>query len=582
MDAPAEPAPRQLIVCCDGTNNNLTGGASDTNVVKLVQLLARSPLDAAQTLFYDPGVGNAGELPGATVIDQWNRMRARIAGLAFGRGIYENLAQCYVFLMRHYRPGDQIFIFGFSRGAFTARSLAGLVNQFGVLRPHADSMVETLIHIYFSDRESEADKFKAIADQASALLADEQSRAVEMQFVGVWDTVASVGLWPFHERISATPTIVGKRYRNVRQALALDEHRAQFKPRLYADDNGRYKTRAGHDATLQQLWFRGSHCDVGGGYPTAAASISDQALAWIVSEAVQCGLRLQDEHGPLATEAAVLQAVARLPLAPGAARATARPRVDDMLRRNCLWALTGMAVRSTMRVDIHERPPEFVTPVEHASVADPALRYPDDTAWHTRRKLWLPMLATVLGLLLALVIGWLQTPAPPLAGFWRNLAQLVGQAPTHFGHNLQFQWWQLTWMFHGGIRAGAELFASPRWAVVLDLLLVFSYAYVLSWLAVAGFARRAGLRRVGDPVSTWLNLLGWALPVAVFADVLEDLATWLALTAWHLERPYLAMFAGLCMTLLTVAKIVGLVGSLTLALGPGRRQDAAGPDATPR
>lgn len=567
MDLLAPDAPRQLIICCDGTNNNLTGGASDTNVVKLAQLLAPALPDARQLLFYDPGVGNAGELPGATYIDKWNRVRQRIAGLAFGRGIYENLAQGYLFLMRHYEPGDEIFIFGFSRGAFTARSLAGLVNQFGVPRPHAESMVETLIHIYFSERASQAQKIERIAAQASTLLAAPACRAVEIQFVGVWDTVASVGLWPFHERISATPTIVGKRYRNVRQALALDEHRAQFKPRLYADDDGCYQTRSGHPATLRQRWFRGSHSDVGGGYAPQAAGISEQAMAWIVSEAVLCGLRLHGAQGRLDTEAAVLQAVAALPLPPDAARPASRPQVHDMLHRNCLWALTGMAVRDTMRVDIHGKPPQPVQPVEHASVAMPVLQYPADTAWHRPRNAARPLLVAVLGLLLANLIGWLQTPATPIAGFCANLAQLFTQAPTHLGHNLQFQWWQLVWWHEGGIGAGVGLFASPRWALALDLLLIAAYGYLLAWLAVAGFARRAGLRRAGDPVPAWLNLLGWALPLAVFADLAEDLLSWIALTAWHLDRPYLAGTAGLFMTVCAVLKIVGLAGTLVLAAG---------------
>ena len=567
MTLDAARPPRQLIVCCDGTNNNLTGGENDTNVVKLAQLCASAPLDGRQMLFYDPGVGNAGELPGATVVDQWNRLRARVAGLAFGRGIYENLAQCYLFLMRHYQPGDQIFIFGFSRGAFTARSLAGLVNQFGVLQPHADAMVETLIHIYFSDRAPKAEKFKAITAQATALFASDQARVVEIQYVGVWDTVASVGLWPFQEKISATPTIVGKRYLNVRQALALDEHRAQFEPRLYADENGHYETGTRQRATLQQLWFSGSHCDVGGGYTPASTGISDHALAWIVSEAVGCGLRLHSDGVLLDNEPAVRHAVARLPLPAGTARPTGRPHTHDMLRSTCLWALTGMAVRTTTHVKVPGRAPIPVTPEEHASVSSPVLRFPEDTAWNARRGAVQPLLCTAIIVLLGCLMGWLQSPSEPPQGLCAAFAGWIGWLPDLLQHNLQFQCWQLTWMFGSQLSAGVESFGSPRWALVLDLFLIGAYAWLLSWFAVKAFARRAALRRAGTPTSPWLNLLGWALPLAVFSDVLEDLASWLALTAWHMNRPLLAGLAAMCMTLLTVAKFVGLAGTAALIFG---------------
>ena len=141
---------RQLIICCDGTNNNLTGRVRDTNVTKLCELFA--PDANAQLLYYDPGVGNPGLLPGASLTDQFSRFSERLYGLAFGKGVYENIAQAYLFLMRHYQPGDQIFLLGFSRGAFTARSIGGLVTQFGLLRPAMDDLVPTLQHIYFSDQ----------------------------------------------------------------------------------------------------------------------------------------------------------------------------------------------------------------------------------------------------------------------------------------------------------------------------------------------------------------------------------------------------------------------------------------------
>ena len=165
---------RQLIICCDGTNNNLTGRVRDTNVTKLCELFA--PDANAQLLYYDPGVGNPGLLPGASLTDQFSRFSERLYGLAFGKGVYENIAQAYLFLMRHYQPGDQIFLLGFSRGAFTARSIGGLVTQFGLLRPAMDDLVPTLLHIYFSDRERGGARYTAIRDQISRLFASDRRR----------------------------------------------------------------------------------------------------------------------------------------------------------------------------------------------------------------------------------------------------------------------------------------------------------------------------------------------------------------------------------------------------------------------
>jgi len=197
-----DQAPRQLVLLCDGTNNNLTGRRNDTNLVKLAELLAASP-DAQRLLCYDPGVGNPGELPGATTWDQLQRRLERIGGLAFGRGVFENMAESYLFLMRHYRPGDRIYIFGFSRGAFTARSVAGLINLFGILPAQCEALVPTLLHVYFSSRDDDA-SWRAIAEQVLRVFGTPVLRP-NVHFIGVWDTVASVGMPPFGARFTALP-----------------------------------------------------------------------------------------------------------------------------------------------------------------------------------------------------------------------------------------------------------------------------------------------------------------------------------------------------------------------------------------
>lgn len=553
-------APRQLVLLCDGTNNNLTGGRDDTNVVRLAELLTACP-DAQRLVYYDPGVGNAGELPGATLWDTARRKTERVAGLAFGRGVYENMVDSYQFLMNHYQPGDQIFVFGFSRGAFTARSVAGLVNQFGLLEPHMVSMLPTLLHLYFSDR-GDAELWKNISAQTARLFATEQARAAEIQFVGVWDTVATVGMWPFDARFTAVPTLAGKRYVHVRHALALDEQRAQFKPRLYAEPNGPIRTKSGQVGSVRQLWFRGVHCDVGGGFEPEQAVLSREALCWMVSEAVQCGLRLQHQGQDLATEPAVAGVLGQLHAdAPPEARALSH----SQLYSTCLWALTGMAVRDTHHVVMDAGPDVPIEPEAHPSVATLATRWPQDSVWHGRRRpsraLWaclalLPLMAVALGQLLHGLPEAQNSAWQDLQYTWQHLRALLCA-------NGRFAVWQVLGPLHDSA-AMKSPFVSPRWALMWDLVFIACYAYVLAWLATGAFARRAALRQAADHAPKWLNRLGWALPLAVGADLGEDLFSWLTLTLASVDLTWLAWVCSVPMALCALAKWAGLAGTLTL------------------
>jgi len=537
---------RQLILCCDGTNNNITGRANDTSVVKLCEMLSLHD-DADQTLFYDPGVGNPGELPGATTWDQLVRRGERIAGLAFGRGVYENMAEGYLFLMHHYQPGDQIFIFGFSRGAFTARSVAGMVNMFGILQPHMEAMLPSLLHTYFSKAGSAHAERDKIAVQARTLFAARQSREVPVHFVGVWDTVASVGMFPFGARFTAKPTLEGKRFVHVRQALALDELRAQFRPRLYLGDNGNHTCADSSTGSLQQLWFRGSHCDVGGGYPCKTAGLADTPMAWLISEAVKQGLRLTCDGQSLNSEAAVLSALAKHELA-----AQGELSIHSVLHANPLWAVTGMELRKTDRVLLDDHTSPAIKPEEHASVGAWQPQFPKGTVWAKPR----PKAPVVIGIgalmLLLLLTGFL------LSGQWDVRA--ANDA------NLGFVRWQLLW-FLSALPVGApDGMAQPGWALAVDFLLIAAYAYVLSWFAVRAFARCAGPRRAHSPTPAWLHPLGWSLTLAVFADIAENLASILCLALLRYEHVWFATFFAVVMTVSSACKWVGLAGTLTLII----------------
>lgn len=565
-DAPAAPtAPRQLVLLCDGTNNNLTGGHRDTNVVKLGELLvAHGHQD--RLVHYDPGVGNPGELPGATLWDGFRRRLDRVYGLAFGRGVYENMLETYLFLMRHHRPGDELYLFGFSRGAFTARSVAGLVNQFGILQPHMEGMLPTLLHVYFADRRNQ-DAYRAITDQIKRQFTDQASRAVDIHFVGVWDTVAAVGLPPFDTRFTALPTVAGKRFVHVRQALALDEHRRPFRPRAYAGENGVFKTASGLDGTLQQRWFPGAHGDVGGGYEPVHSALSDTALAWVVSEAVGCGLRLAATGRPLDTEAGVLEALHALPAGHRDARA---PRRHSELSDVALWALAGMEVRDPGQVVMDGGAAMTITPVAHPAADDLRKSLQRQDAAQPARIPWLVWLAMVVGLLAFAGAGQLLHGVPgtgsvigdALAAF-RSLADYATAAA-------DFQVWQLTGWWQGSMADRYHLafgrFESPRAALVWDLGLIASLAVVLSWFCARAFHRIAGLRRVDDPPRVWLNRLGIALPLAVSADLAENVFTWVALTLGRADVEVLASGAHLLAAACSVLKWVGLTGALALVL----------------
>jgi len=535
---------RQLILCCDGTNNNITGRANDTSVVKLCEMLSLHD-DAAQTLFYDPGVGNPGELPGATTWDQWVRRGERIAGLAFGRGVYENMAEGYLFLMRHYQPGDQIFIFGFSRGAFTARSVAGMVNMFGILQPHMEAMLPSLLHTYFSKAGSANAERDKIAVQARTLFAARQSREVPVHFVGVWDTVASVGMFPFGARFTAKPTLEGKRFVHVRQALALDELRAQFRPRLYLGDNGHHTCADRSTGSLQQLWFRGSHCDVGGGYPCKTAGLADTPMAWLVSEAVKQGLRLTCDGQLLNSEAAVLSALAKHELA-----THGELSIHSELHANPLWAVTGMELRKTDRVLLDDGTSPPIRPNEHASVGAWKPQFPEGTVWAKPRPKRPVIICIGAAVLLLLLTGFL------LGGQWD--VRVANDA------NLSFARWQLLW-FTASFTVDEPLgMVQPGWALAVDFVLIAIYAYVLSWLAVRAFAKCAGSRRAHSPTPAWLHPLGWSLTLAVFADITENVASIVCLALLHYEHVWVATLFAAVMTVASACKWIGLGGTLTL------------------
>jgi uncharacterized protein (DUF2235 family) len=275
---------KRLVVCCDGTWNRPEeleqGVPAPTNVSKLALAVAsEDPAGTPQLLFYQQGVGT--------------RRFERIRGGAFGYGLSRNVRDCYSFVVENYEPGDELYLFGFSRGAFTARSTAGFVRNCGILRPEHVGRINDAYRLYRArDPARHPNGLEARLFRRMYSRADSEN---EIKFIGVWDTVGSLGipidgvrvpfitrLWSFHD------VTLSSHVRFAYQALAIDEQRLPFKPTLWRQQDD------AKDQILEQVWFAGVHSDVGGGYPDPA--LAEISMLWIAQRARDTGLNLDPDH----------------------------------------------------------------------------------------------------------------------------------------------------------------------------------------------------------------------------------------------------------------------------------------------
>jgi len=282
---------RRLVLLFDGTWNK---PESNTNVERLRRLIA--PRDAAgnpQLVNYIPGVGV-------------KRGIAHLLGGAFGYGLSGNVIDGYRWLCETWQPGDLLYLFGFSRGAYTARSLGGLIRKCGLLRCSAHgNVVEADVsaaYDFYRDTGSKPDDPVAVEYRAS------HSTVVDIHFIGVWDTVGSLGIpgtaswFPFaRKRYQFHDTELSKIVKYAYQALALDEHRADFAPTVWTRNP--FTVKPGETPTskkreqieIEQRWFIGSHADVGGGNDRDGAGrrpdpLPDLPLAWLQRKAIGASL----------------------------------------------------------------------------------------------------------------------------------------------------------------------------------------------------------------------------------------------------------------------------------------------------
>jgi len=258
---------KKIAYCADGTWDSST---SHTNVYKLYKALI---ISADQMPFYDDGVGANGD------------PIVKIAGGAFGTGLWEKIKEGYTKISHVYEAGDPLFIFGFSRGAYTARSLAGMIMACGLpTQDFSDDMVDTAFNAY-RDKANRADLLKKLSNCNLDTKPD-------LTLVGVWDTVGSLGIPSCFGGVDPIAygfldTSLHPSIKNACQALAMDERRAQFPPTLW-------KGPAAPGQTLEQVWFTGAHSDVGGGEPDdlpGTTALSDITLGWMMSKASAAGLQ---------------------------------------------------------------------------------------------------------------------------------------------------------------------------------------------------------------------------------------------------------------------------------------------------
>lgn len=283
---------RLLVVMCDGTGNAVEGNLS--NVMKLYRACVR---DDRQRVFYDPGIGTI------ATDSAWGRLRQRasaVFGLATGFGLDGNVLDGYRFLCRTYVPGDRIMLFGFSRGAYTVRAIAGLLHSVGLLEADQEALAGEALNAY--KHSGERGDMRVGWNFGHVL----QTRRAEVELLGLWDTVASV-IVPRPDRLYVPSlqrlpfTRVNRSVRRVRHAVAIDERRRMFRLNRWIQDQDFGGPGTGREAEPQdvvQMLFAGVHADIGGGYSETESGLAKFPLLWMADEAEAAGLRL-DRHALL-------------------------------------------------------------------------------------------------------------------------------------------------------------------------------------------------------------------------------------------------------------------------------------------
>ena len=280
---------KRLVICCDGTWNHLEMKQT-TNVVAVAENVVPVGMDSdgqpcLQLSFYDEGVGTAS---GNALTDFAEKY---ISG-SMGFGLDHNVCQAYRFLVNNYEDGDEVYLFGFSRGAYTVRCLAGLINYAGLLRRHQLKLIKEAYELYRGAKDPQG-------STAVGFREDNGTDQIAITFMGCWDTVGALGLpdklpeldvdTKFNERFRFSDNKISPFIKHARHAIALDEKRKEFDVTLM---------KRGHNGQdLTQLWFAGDHGCVGGG-SAHKLPLSSISLKWMCEEAQKIGLTFRDDFIP--------------------------------------------------------------------------------------------------------------------------------------------------------------------------------------------------------------------------------------------------------------------------------------------
>lgn len=265
---------KRIVICFDGTWNKPAdealpvGQQVETNVCRFYKSVKDTGANGVKQIkWYDEGVGT-----------KWYD---QFVGGTIGTGLELNIVQGYEFLAKNYEDGDEVYVIGFSRGAYTARSLVGMIRNCGLIYPKHLALKVAMAYGIYRTREDGVDSFTAKVFRASF------SREIKIKFIGVWDTVGALGIplhiikdfnmkfYEFHD------TQLSEIVQNAYHALAIDEHRLDFDACLW-------NPATAPRQALEQRWFLGAHCDVGGGYKNH--QLSDMALRWMQDKASGVGL----------------------------------------------------------------------------------------------------------------------------------------------------------------------------------------------------------------------------------------------------------------------------------------------------
>ena len=292
--------PKNIVILLDGTSNEIS--SDRTNILRLYGVLEKS---AKQLVYYDPGVGTFGA-DGA-----WSRFWRKaheVWGLATGWGLDHNVKEAYRFLVENYDSGkrsgakdqerDRIYLFGFSRGAYSARVLAGFIHAVGLIEPRNLNLLGYAYRAF--KRIGDDEKAEAFAEvRLYERILDPDRPPIRM--LGLFDTVASV-----IESGASGPRLKSHAYtsrntsvESVSHAVAIDERRTMFRPQLWPTDQeywgNPFNNAGAKPQDAKEVWFAGGHGDVGGGYPEAESSLCKVPLVWMIGRAKLCGLKFRTQ-----------------------------------------------------------------------------------------------------------------------------------------------------------------------------------------------------------------------------------------------------------------------------------------------